>query len=315
LGKTDLQDLQSSDDSGPIARAVKGLRLDEVHIISDLGPDNNSRYENWLSDKTSGKIEIHSTDFSGPATVDDVSAATVAVVEKVKELCREKLLLIFHQNSGSPMTREVLADLAKNRYSPATLIEASMEQGSKRVTLHLEWSGSKILPSIVDQVWENLFSGPGSDALEISQINYQSPGMTNAVARALKVAQHSAVTVLIEGESGSGKEGLAKLIHDASPRKKMPFKPVNCGAITSELFESEFFGYKKDSFTGAREDRKGYFEEADGGTLFLDEVGELPLQGQVKLLRVLQEGEVTPVGATKPKKLMSGSLLPQIKIY
>jgi hypothetical protein len=112
LGKNDLQDVQSSDASGPIARAVKGLRLDEVHILSGLGPDNNSRYGNWLSDKTSGKIEVHNVKFSGSATVKNVSAVTVEVVDKIKELCRDEALLKFHQNSGEPIMGEILADLS-----------------------------------------------------------------------------------------------------------------------------------------------------------------------------------------------------------
>jgi two-component system response regulator PilR (NtrC family) len=104
--------------------------------------------------------------------------------------------------------------------------------------------------------------------------------------------------VYIAGESGAGKERVAKLIHEQGPRAKGPFVPVNCGAIPAELMESEFFGHKKGSFTGAHIDKDGLFQAANGGTLFLDEVAELPLHMQVKLLRVIQEKSVRPVGAS-----------------
>ncbi|MCB1519467.1 MAG: sigma-54-dependent Fis family transcriptional regulator [Hyphomicrobiaceae bacterium] len=118
-----------------------------------------------------------------------------------------------------------------------------------------------------------------------------------------KRAAASNIPVLIEGESGVGKELIARAIQGESERAGKPFVTVNCGAIPENLVESILFGHEKGSFTGATDKRIGKFQEADGGTLFLDEVGELPLDAQVKLLRALQEGEIDPVGSRKPVKV------------
>ncbi len=117
-----------------------------------------------------------------------------------------------------------------------------------------------------------------------------------------KVAQYD-TTVLITGESGTGKELIARGIHFISTRKMAPWLPVNCGSIPENLLESELFGYRKGAFTGAEKNKKGLFEEAAGGTIFLDEIGDLPLALQVKLLRVLQESEIRPIGDSKAKKI------------
>jgi DNA-binding NtrC family response regulator len=129
-----------------------------------------------------------------------------------------------------------------------------------------------------------------------------SPKLQAVFRQMAKVATVDA-TVLIEGESGTGKEMVARAIHRASPRSLKPFVAVNCGAIPQTLFETEFFGHEKGAFTDAREARAGRFEQAQGGTLFLDEVGELPLDTQVKLLRALQEKEITRVGGRGAIKL------------
>ena len=124
----------------------------------------------------------------------------------------------------------------------------------------------------------------------------QSAAMRQVRGLIEKVAR-SMAPVLVSGESGTGKELVARAIHEGSARRAQPFIAVNCGAIPEQLLEAEFFGYRKGAFTGAAEDREGFFQAARGGTLFLDEIGDLPLAMQSKLLRVIQERAVRPVGA------------------
>ena len=128
-----------------------------------------------------------------------------------------------------------------------------------------------------------------------------APVMLELVSLASRVAAVDS-TILIVGESGVGKERLARFIHDASPRANSPFVPVNCGALPDALFESELFGHARGAFTGAIQDRPGLFEAADRGTLLLDEVGDVPLPLQVKLLRALQEHEIRRVGENRQRK-------------
>jgi two-component system response regulator PilR (NtrC family) len=134
------------------------------------------------------------------------------------------------------------------------------------------------------------------DDIGANRLIGSTTAMRQLRAQIAKVARSQA-PVFIQGESGTGKEVIARLIHDLGPRACKPFLPVNCGAIPSELMESEFFGHRKGSFTGATSDKAGLFQAAKGGTLFLDEVAELPLNMQVKLLRALQERATRPVGA------------------
>ena len=127
------------------------------------------------------------------------------------------------------------------------------------------------------------------------------PALNRAIEKAIQVAPTD-ISVLVIGESGVGKEHIPKIIHSESRRKHQPYIVVNCGAIPEGTIDSELFGHEKGAFTGATSTRKGYFEVADGGTIFLDEVGELPLQTQVRLLRVLESGEFMKVGSSQVQK-------------
>jgi two-component system response regulator AtoC len=144
--------------------------------------------------------------------------------------------------------------------------------------------------------------GELADAYRPDAIVGTSPAMEDLLRQVRKVAPQK-TTVLLEGESGTGKELVARALHELSPRASFPFVAVNCGAIPSELIESELFGHVKGAFTDASRTKKGLAAEADGGTLFLDEIGELPIALQVKLLRFLQDEEVRPVGDTRARKV------------
>ncbi|MBN1900573.1 sigma-54-dependent Fis family transcriptional regulator [Candidatus Sumerlaeota bacterium] len=161
---------------------------------------------------------------------------------------------------------------------------------------------SRLLESKGEKEEEPAHPAKLMDEFAFDNIIAESESMRDVLKRAAKVSK-SNVSVLLRGDSGTGKEVLAKAIHQTSARNAKPMITVNCGAIPETLLESELFGHAKGAFTGAVESRPGLFKMADGGTIFLDEVGELPLSLQVKLLRVLQEGEFYPVGESKPVKV------------
>ena len=140
-------------------------------------------------------------------------------------------------------------------------------------------------------------ASPAAPPPALQRLVGRTPAIVQVRSMVEKVAR-SMAPVLLQGESGTGKELVARAIHDVSSRASMPFVAVNCGAIPEALLEAEFFGYRKGAFTGAAEDREGFFQAAQGGTLFLDEIGDLPLAMQSKLLRAIQERSVRPVGAT-----------------
>jgi len=156
----------------------------------------------------------------------------------------------------------------------------------------------QILRNLVNTALRVSENSPRLDRRSRDELLGDSKLMQHTRATIAKVARSQA-PIYISGESGTGKELVAKLIHNKGPRANGSFVPVNCGAIPDELMESEFFGHKKGSFTGAVADKKGLFQAADGGTLFLDEVADLPLHMQVKLLRAIQEKAIRPVGEAR----------------
>lgn len=145
---------------------------------------------------------------------------------------------------------------------------------------------------------ETKFGAAEEGLFYFESVRSSNPAM-EGIYEVLRRVAPTNISVLIEGESGTGKELLARAIHDNSPRRDRPFRPVNCAGLTETLLESELFGHAKGAFTGASSDRKGLFEIADKGTLLLDEIGDMPLNMQAKLLRVIEDGIVVPVGSHK----------------
>jgi transcriptional regulator with PAS, ATPase and Fis domain len=288
---------------GPIAQALQAREFDEAFLIADYPETEIKPYAKWLSSRTKTRVELLFERLSSPMNFGEIYEAAVrGCVRALGDRPRETSLTL-HLSPGTPAMAAVWILLGKTRF-PAELLESSREHGVQTALVPFDIAADFIpdLLRLQDQRLRDQSAGEAPSAPEFADIVYRSRVMARLVQRARQVAMRN-VPVLIEGESGTGKELLARAVHCSSPRKEKPFVAVNCGAIPGELIESELFGYEKGAFSGAAQARKGYFESADGGTLFLDELGELPGPAQVKLLRVLQEGEVVHLGSTKPLKV------------
>ncbi len=205
----------------------------------------------------------------------------------------------FHLSPGTPAMAAVWIVLSQSSHK-AQLIQTSREQGLVEVELPFVLAARE--RSSLSRMFQDLMVDQRLAGQEFRAIIHRDAAMKRLIDKAARASKFD-VPVLISGESGTGKELLSRAIHASSPRSSKPFVAVNCGAIPSELMESQFFGYRRGAFTGADRDSPGFFQQADGGTLFLDEVGELPAPMQVKLLRALQESEVTPLGSSAPQQI------------
>jgi DNA-binding NtrC family response regulator len=305
LGATDLKAASGEADVGlgPIAQSVQGRIYSEVVLLNNWEHSSAENYVSWLKEKTGAKLLLQQVQLSGPTNFGEIyQAATAVISEKIQEYGPDAGL-VFHLSPGTPAMAAVWILLAKTRF-PAELIESSREHGVRTASVPFDISADYI-PDLLrkpDQTLERLAAGLPGLAPEFDDIIHRSEVMQRVVLKARRIAPRS-IPVLLEGESGTGKELFARAIHDASPRKDKPFVAINCGAIPSELVESELFGHEKGAFTGAATARVGHFEAAHTGTIFLDEIGELPKEMQVKLLRTVQEGEVKRIGTTQPRKI------------
>jgi len=217
----------------------------------------------------------------------------------------KKTSFVVSVTSGTPTMHSCWILLKQGGAINAELIQCSRENGIKPITFDLN-----DFPRLKSERLERVeFSRLARENISLKRmVDWEFDDFIGncdaikSVKDKISTISKYDMPVYIGGESGTGKEIAARVIHRQSSRKYMPFIPVNCGSISENLFESEFFGHKKGSFTGAIAEHLGFFSDADGGTLFLDEVADLPLSMQVKLLRVLESGIINPVGG-KPKKV------------
>ena len=284
---------------GPIGQAAADTDYDEIAILSNYPEEIAAAYLSWLRPRTRGKIFVYNEQLSGPTRFGEIYPAAVRAVLDVRSRNGEGCDLFFHLSPGTPAMAAVWIILAKTRF-PATLLESSLQHGVAVASVPFDIS-AEFIPDLLsrpDRELTRLSLAAPPESPEFSDIICRSEVMLRLLEKARRVSPRS-VPILLEGESGTGKELLARAIHRSSTRRNEPFIAVNCGAISSELVDCELFGHEKGAFTGAEKARAGYFEAAGQGTLFLDEIGELPLHAQVKLLRALQECEITRVGSTK----------------
>jgi DNA-binding NtrC family response regulator len=298
IGNADVKAMESKHGGGPIAQALSDRHFDAVLGLTNFSSDVQAAFLAWLSLQSKAEVGIHPVELTSPTNFGEIFLAARGAIERLEKLHPGPKRLAFLLSPGTPAMAAVWIVLSKTS-SPARLLETSVQQGTQDVDFPFDLL-AEFLPDLrrrQDEDLARLAAGHPKVDAAFADVAYRCEAMNRVVGQAAKVAIRS-VPVLLQGESGSGKELFARAIHNASPRANGPFVAVNCGAIPAELVDAEFFGHAKGAFTGAVTARKGHFESARGGTIFLDEIGELPLPSQVKLLRVLQEGKVQPLGTS-----------------
>jgi len=299
----DLSAASGKPDSGlgPIGQAVTTAPYARVVLLNDHQKSVGQKYVHWLRGKCRSAVSLVAAPLATPTDFGGIYEHAVAAVQEFRQDHGLDWDFVYHISPGTPAMAAVWIIVSKTRF-PAMLIESSKEHGVRTASVPFDISADYI-PDLLrrpDEELVRLSQGMSPDAPEFQDIIHRCTVMRRLIAKARRAAPRN-IPVLILGESGTGKELLARAIHQASFAKFGPFVAVNCGAIPKDLVESELFGHEQGAFTGATAARKGYIECAEGGTLFLDEIGELPAYAQVKLLRVLQDNEVFPVGSSQPR--------------
>ena len=305
IGETDLKASKGEPKAGigPVAQSVHERDYDLVVLLSNYPKKKTAEFVKWVEGYTQSPIAPYIVELSSPVNFGEIYEAALDRIRAILKEHGEHTHLTYHISPGTSAMAAVWIILAKTRHA-AELIQSSQKFGVQTAIVPFNIYAEHI-PELFkrpDRDLLRLTEGLPEKAPEFDAIIHRSAVMKRVIAKARRVAPRD-LEVLIEGETGTGKEMLARAIHKASTRADKPFIAVNCGSISKELAESELFGHEKGAFTDAKVAREGHFVAAHGGTLFLDEIGELPQDTQVKLLRVLQEREVVPVGSSKPRKI------------
>lgn len=295
IGGNDL-DAMKRDRQGPILRTLQTYAYDEVHLLYNYPDELVQDYIAWLTNQVTTTPIKYECKLISPVNFGEIYFHANRLLENLdKKHISPDILL----SPGTPAMQAVWILLGKTKYS-SKFIQTSVEQGAQFVDIPFQIA-AEYTPSIQKITNQKLQSLQNEQPLEepgFENIKTQNPTIKSLKKQAAILSGFD-VPILITGETGTGKELFARAIHHQSPRSNKPFIAVNCGSLPLELIDSLLFGHKKGAFTGAHQDHLGLFREAHEGTIFLDEFGDLPSSAQVKLLRVLQEGTVTPVGDTK----------------
>lgn len=290
----------SHEEQGPIAHLMRDTKFDRLLLLAN----DQSRldgYVSWLSSWSDIHIEPRYLELANPTDHRAIYHATTSALDAFL-VDNPEAEMTFDLTPGTPQMSQIWLLLARTQYS-AKIIQTTKEHGVVEPDVPFAIS-AEFLPRIYEAADSHLQSAIAeipAEGAKFGDILYRSPSIAEVVRRAEKAAKRD-LPIVIQGETGTGKELLARAVHNHSRRANEPFLAINCGAIPKDLVESYFFGSIKGGYTDAI-DREGFFEAADGGTLFLDEIGDLPLDAQVKLLRALQEGTITRVSDTKSRSV------------
>ncbi|PSV41048.1 sigma-54-dependent Fis family transcriptional regulator [Photobacterium sp. GB-210] len=297
LGRTDLDQMKLDKPASIATLALRGPMLDSVVILASTWDDEWFDYKDWLKRKlacagrSKTSVEIKRVRLTSPI---DYLSITKVMQKQLSDVSSDATQVYINLTSGTPAMTVVSVLLGKGN-AKCQFVQTSPKGEINNVDIPVDFA-SEYAKSSSTAISQLVSKHPKNEGA-FSSITAKSAVMQETVKKAQRLA-YSDLPALLLGESGTGKEVLAKSIHQASLRQQKPFKAVNCGALPENLVDSILFGHRKGAFTGAERDHEGLFEQANGGTLFLDEVGELPLVVQVKLLRALQQQEITRVGDT-----------------
>ncbi len=305
IGNTDLRSVEPNakkDGPGPIRETLKAYSFKRVVLLYDFKNarelEQVQKFHKCVIAESGADVDLSPSDLTSPVHFGDIhNAANEALENLTAEGITPSILI----TPGTPAMQAVWILLSKSRFD-CKLLTSSKEQGVLEADIPFDIDATFRARIGDTSDWLSEWANrpiPNSGGFE--QITTANTEVELTKRKAAELAKHDGIPVLILGETGTGKELFAHAIHNNSRRATKPFVAVNCGAISENLIDSELFGFKAGAFTGANKDRNGKIKEADGGTLFLDEFGELTLDAQVRLLRVLQQGEITPLGTAEPE--------------